>query len=259
MRALGEAQVADERITVVTVPGALETALALQRLAQSGDYDALVALGAVIRGDTYHFDIVANESAAGVASVQLECGIPIGNGILTCDTDAQAEARMDAKGTTRRWRRSSSPTCSTRSTTGETAKPPARPVTARRRARELVLQGLYERQLAGSADDTIAAGLTDTPAMRWPTPSIFATCGAASAATTRRCCKRSTVGSTAAAAHRSRGRAAPQVAKYASSAAHGHGYPRVGRDGVVGVAGELALVQALQHELARAALAGGAC
>ena len=98
LRALGEAQVADERITVVTVPGALETALALQRLAQSGDYDALVALGAVIRGDTYHFDIVANESAAGVASVQLECGIPIGNGILTCDTDAQAEARMDAKG-----------------------------------------------------------------------------------------------------------------------------------------------------------------
>ena len=98
LRALGEAQVADERITVVTVPGALETALALQRLAQTGDYDALVALGAVIRGDTYHFDIVANESAAGVASVQLECGIPIGNGILTCDTDAQAEARMDAKG-----------------------------------------------------------------------------------------------------------------------------------------------------------------
>jgi 6,7-dimethyl-8-ribityllumazine synthase len=98
LRALAEAGVADERITLVTVPGALETPLALQRLAQSGDYDALVALGAVIRGDTYHFDIVANESAGGVASVQLEYGIPIGNGILTCDTDAQAEARMDAKG-----------------------------------------------------------------------------------------------------------------------------------------------------------------
>jgi 6,7-dimethyl-8-ribityllumazine synthase len=52
----------------------------------------------VIRGDTYHFDIVANESAAGVASVALEFGVPIGNGILTCDTDAQAEARMSAKG-----------------------------------------------------------------------------------------------------------------------------------------------------------------
>jgi 6,7-dimethyl-8-ribityllumazine synthase len=98
LRALREARVADERITIGTVPGALEAPLALQRLAQSGQYDALVALGAVIRGDTYHFDIVANESAAGVASVQLEYGVPIGNGILTCDTDAQAEARMDAKG-----------------------------------------------------------------------------------------------------------------------------------------------------------------
>ncbi len=85
-------------VTVVSVPGALETPLALQRLAQRGGYDALVALGAVIRGDTYHFEIVANESAAGVSSVQLEYGIPIGNGILTCDTDAQAETRMDAKG-----------------------------------------------------------------------------------------------------------------------------------------------------------------
>ena len=80
------------------MPGALETPLALQRMAQSGDYDALVALGAVIRGDTYHFEIVANQSAAGVASVQLEFGIPIGNGILTTDTDEQAKARADAKG-----------------------------------------------------------------------------------------------------------------------------------------------------------------
>jgi 6,7-dimethyl-8-ribityllumazine synthase len=98
LRALREAGVAEERITLVTVPGALEIPLALQRLAQSGDHDALVAIGAVIRGDTYHFDIVANESAAGLASVQLEFGVPIGNGILTCDTDAQAEARMAAKG-----------------------------------------------------------------------------------------------------------------------------------------------------------------
>ena len=80
------------------MPGALESPLALQRLAQSGDYDALVALGAVIRGDTYHFEIVSNESAAGISSVVLEFGIPIGNGILTCDTDAQALARMDQKG-----------------------------------------------------------------------------------------------------------------------------------------------------------------
>ena len=98
LRALKEARVEDERITLVSVPGALETPLALQRLAQTGRYDALVALGAVIRGDTYHFEIVANESASGVASVALEFGVPVGNGILTCDTDAQAIARMDAKG-----------------------------------------------------------------------------------------------------------------------------------------------------------------
>ena len=73
-------------------------ALALQRLAQTGDFDALVALGAVIRGETYHFEIVSNESASGVSSVMLEFGIPIGNGILTCDTDAQGLARMDQKG-----------------------------------------------------------------------------------------------------------------------------------------------------------------
>ena len=98
LRALKEARVSDDRITLVTVPGALETPLALQRLAQSERFDALVALGAVIRGDTYHFEIVANESASGVTSVALQFGIPIGNGILTCDTDEQARVRMDAKG-----------------------------------------------------------------------------------------------------------------------------------------------------------------
>jgi len=98
LRALNEAGVAEAAIAVVTVPGALEMPLALQRMAQTGDYDALVALGAVIRGETYHFEIVANESAAGVASVQLEFGIPIGNAILTTDTDDQAKARADAKG-----------------------------------------------------------------------------------------------------------------------------------------------------------------
>ena len=98
LRALAEAGVAGDRVTVVSVPGALEAPLALQRLGQTGHYDALVVLGAVIRGETYHFEIVSNESAAGVSSVALELGIPIGNGILTCDTDAQAEARMDQKG-----------------------------------------------------------------------------------------------------------------------------------------------------------------
>jgi 6,7-dimethyl-8-ribityllumazine synthase len=98
LRALQEAGVHDDDIVIASVPGALETSLALQSLAQSDDYDALVALGAVIRGETYHFEIVANESARGVSEVALEFGIPVGNGILTCDTDAQAEARMDAKG-----------------------------------------------------------------------------------------------------------------------------------------------------------------
>ncbi|HLX30705.1 MAG TPA: 6,7-dimethyl-8-ribityllumazine synthase [Casimicrobiaceae bacterium] len=98
LHALHEAGVTDDRITLVTVPGALEIPLALQRLAQTRRHDALVALGAVIRGETYHFEIVANESAGGVSSVALEFGVPIGNGILTCDTDAQAEGRMAAKG-----------------------------------------------------------------------------------------------------------------------------------------------------------------
>jgi 6,7-dimethyl-8-ribityllumazine synthase len=98
LRGLKEAGVAERDVTVVTVPGALETPLALQRLAQSGEFDALVALGAVVRGETYHFEIVANESAAGVAGVQLEFGIPIGNGILTTETDLQALARADGKG-----------------------------------------------------------------------------------------------------------------------------------------------------------------
>src|SRR5437867_12673615 len=98
LRALNEAGVVEAAIAVVTVPGALEMPLALQRMAQTGDYDALVALGAVIRGETYHFEIVANESAAGVAELQLEFGIPIGNGILTTDTDEQALMRCEKKG-----------------------------------------------------------------------------------------------------------------------------------------------------------------
>jgi len=98
LRALREAKVKDDDVLLVTVPGALETPLALQRLAQTGDYDALVALGAVVRGETYHFEIVANESASGISSVVLQFGIPVGNGILTTDTDEQALARADGKG-----------------------------------------------------------------------------------------------------------------------------------------------------------------
>jgi 6,7-dimethyl-8-ribityllumazine synthase len=90
--------VRDEDITLASVPGALEIPLLLQSMAQSGKFDALIALGAVIRGDTYHFEIVANESARGVGEVQLHSGVPIANAILTTDNDEQAEDRMSVKG-----------------------------------------------------------------------------------------------------------------------------------------------------------------
>ena len=90
--------VASRDIQVVTVPGALEIPLALQKLASTGRFDALVALGAVIRGETYHFEVVSNQSADGVMMVQLDTGLPIANGILTTDDDDQAEARMHEKG-----------------------------------------------------------------------------------------------------------------------------------------------------------------
>jgi 6,7-dimethyl-8-ribityllumazine synthase len=82
-------------LTVEQVPGALEIPLALQWMAQSGKFDCLAALGCVVRGETYHFDLVANESARGVMDVALEFGIPVANGILTTDDEAQAEARLD--------------------------------------------------------------------------------------------------------------------------------------------------------------------
>jgi 6,7-dimethyl-8-ribityllumazine synthase len=94
-RARAEAQKLKAECTVVSVPGALEIPLALQWLAQSRRFDALVAVGAVIRGETYHFDVVANESARGVMDVMLEFGVPVANAILTTDDEAQAKARLD--------------------------------------------------------------------------------------------------------------------------------------------------------------------
>lgn len=85
-------------IRIVTVPGALEVPLALQKLANTGKFDALIALGAVIRGETYHFEIVSNESASGIMAVTLDSGVPIANGILTTNTDDEALARMAQKG-----------------------------------------------------------------------------------------------------------------------------------------------------------------
>ncbi|MER2512530.1 MAG: 6,7-dimethyl-8-ribityllumazine synthase [Nitrosomonas ureae] len=88
----------DSNILIVTVPGALEIPLTTKRMAMSDQFDALIALGAVIRGDTYHFEIVADESARGLLMVQLETEIPIANGILTTDNEDQAIARMSVKG-----------------------------------------------------------------------------------------------------------------------------------------------------------------
>lgn len=85
-------------IEILTVPGALEIPLALQSLANTRRFDALVALGAVIRGETYHFETVSNESCRGVMEVQLDTGVPVANGILTCDDENQARARMREKG-----------------------------------------------------------------------------------------------------------------------------------------------------------------
>lgn len=89
----------DERdVMVITVPGALELGVTLAQLAETGEFDALIALGAVIRGETYHFEVVSNESAAAIGRVAQATGIPVANGVLTTETDAQAEARADGKG-----------------------------------------------------------------------------------------------------------------------------------------------------------------
>ena len=96
--ALTKCGVADADIDHVSVPGALEIPLALQTMALTRRHDALVAIGAVIRGETYHFEIVSNESCRGVMDVMLETGVPIANGILTVNTDAEAEARVAEKG-----------------------------------------------------------------------------------------------------------------------------------------------------------------
>lgn len=95
LRKLG---VADDAVTLATVPGALESPMVLRTMAMSGKFDALIALGAVIRGDTYHFEVVSNESARGISDVQLQTGVPIANAILTTDNDDQALVRMSVKG-----------------------------------------------------------------------------------------------------------------------------------------------------------------
>ncbi len=85
-------------IRVATVPGALEIPLALQAMARGRNFDALVALGAVIRGETYHFELVSNEMGAGITQVMLDTGMPVANGVLTTEDDDQATSRMRDKG-----------------------------------------------------------------------------------------------------------------------------------------------------------------
>lgn len=94
---LQELGVASEDITIATVPGALEVPLILQNMAASEQYDALIAIGVVIRGETYHFELVSNESGAGVTRVGLDHNIPIANAILTTENDEQAIARIEEK------------------------------------------------------------------------------------------------------------------------------------------------------------------
>lgn len=94
-RARAEAKKLGVEAQVVHVPGALEIPLALQWMAQSGRYDALVAVGAVVRGDTYHFEVVANESARGVNDVALDFGLPVANAILTLNKESEAKDRLD--------------------------------------------------------------------------------------------------------------------------------------------------------------------
>lgn len=90
--------VADKHVTQVTVPGALEVPVALKAMADSEDFDALIALGCIIRGETYHFELVANESGAGVSRVSLDHQIPVANAILTVENEEQAWARAADKG-----------------------------------------------------------------------------------------------------------------------------------------------------------------
>ena len=96
--ALLEHGVQEKNIDHVQVPGALEVPVALQAMAEKGGYDALIALGCIIRGETYHFELVANESAAGVTRVALDYQLPVANAILTTENLEQAIARQVEKG-----------------------------------------------------------------------------------------------------------------------------------------------------------------
>ena len=95
--ALRRHYVAEENVTVALVPGAFEIPVVVQAMAKNDDYDAVIALGAVIRGATSHYDVVCNEVSKGIAQVALACGKPVMNGVLTTDTIEQAIERAGTK------------------------------------------------------------------------------------------------------------------------------------------------------------------
>jgi len=94
---------AEGDVTIVRVPGAWELPLALEKLAKTGRYDGLVALGAVIRGETSHFDFVAGEASSGIAAAARRSGLPVGMGLLTCETSEQARERAGGKAGNKGW------------------------------------------------------------------------------------------------------------------------------------------------------------
>jgi len=96
--ALGELGVLEDHCNLETVPGALEIPVMLDAMARIGQFDALIAIGSVIRGETYHFELVCNESARGISEIALTYGIPVANAVLTTENRKQAEARTSDKG-----------------------------------------------------------------------------------------------------------------------------------------------------------------
>jgi|TARA_B110000503_G_C7075162_1_gene382576 6,7-dimethyl-8-ribityllumazine synthase len=98
LQELAELGVDEQDIMVITVPGALELGVTLARMADTNEFDALIALGAVIRGETYHFELVSNESGVAISRVAIETGIPVLNGVLTTENEEQAQERAEGKG-----------------------------------------------------------------------------------------------------------------------------------------------------------------
>lgn len=95
---LNRAGVASDDIVLITVPGALEIGLTLAELSECGSFDGIIAIGSIIRGDTYHFEVVCNESARAVTEIQHNYRIPVANAILTTENEAQAVSRAKVKG-----------------------------------------------------------------------------------------------------------------------------------------------------------------